>query len=110
MNAVTDLVAVLFWLGFLVIGIVILVALFRNRNLQLWVKALLLLLVIALPILGILVCIGVWVGTRSRNRERESEKDNEAPSAAYEAPPARRLPFPPHASSSEPPPEAPAHD
>jgi hypothetical protein len=95
MSAVSESLVVLFWLGFLVIGIAILVTLFRNRTLQLWVKALLLLLVIALPILGILVCIGVWVGTRSRNREAEGNEEGPTAPATDERLPARRLPFPP---------------
>ena len=115
-DAIWTIVLAVLLVVWVVGGIWLLVALFRNRYAPSWLKGLLLVATIFIPPAGVAAAFSVWVVTRSHlraaeadperaefrawNAERETtaETPAEAPSAAPDEAPvvsARRLPFPP---------------
>jgi hypothetical protein len=112
------------WVGFLGVGLWLLVRLFRNTNFltehrgwRIAVKVLLVVFTVFIPVLGVLVLFVVWYSTRSRGAElgeRDEPEFVQLPKApmprADGTPSARSLPFPPHSAAraegeaTEPPP------
>ena len=101
----------LLWIGFLAVGIWLLVRLFRNtsfltenRGLRILVKVVLVIFTVFVPVLGVIVLFGIWYTTRSRDAQlSETEELVEAPRpatpSADEALYRRPLPFPPRPES-----------
>ena len=114
-DAVRTVLVFLAWIAILGVGIWLLISLFRNRDLALWVKLGLVVIVVILPPLGLGMGIVVWVSTKSRSRAAEARTRDEgvsdppsvAPAALSTTPAAKeapyRLPFPPrHEPSNDP--------
>ena len=75
-DALWTIVVFFLWVGFLGVGLWLLVRLFRNTNFltehQAWriaVKVLLVVFTIFIPVLGVPVLFGIWYSTRSRGAE-----------------------------------------
>lgn len=68
-DVVWTMVVFLLWVGFLAIGLWLLVALIRNRNLPLWAKLALGVFVVFIPWLGVIALFVVWFVTRSSGRD-----------------------------------------
>lgn len=94
------------WLGFIAVGLWLLIRLFRytnfltaHRGWRIAVKVLLVVFTVFIPVLGIPVLFGLWYSTRSRDAElADTAELVEAPKSttpsADEAPYHRPLPFP----------------
>jgi hypothetical protein len=113
-DAIWAIVLFVVLVAFLVGGIWLLVALFRNHDVPNWLKGLLLVVSLFLPPAGVVACFAVWIVTRSHHRAAETdpelaefrswkaERETTADELLEPAPPdgtpavsARRLPFPP---------------
>jgi hypothetical protein len=107
-QALWTIVIFLLWIGFIGVGLWLLVRLFRNTNFlighrasRIAVKVLLVVFTIFIPVLGVPVLFGIWYSTRSRDVQLldtfgagpEVPPRSRMPSAD-QAPYHRPLPFP----------------
>ena len=111
-DAVWTTVVFVLWIGFIGVGIWLLIRLFRNtsflrehRALRIVVKVLLVVFTVFIPLLGLPVLFVIWYSTRSRDAELSDtdelvEAPRWAPPSADEAPYRRPLPFPPRSESA----------
>jgi hypothetical protein len=123
-DALWTIVVFSLWVGFIGIGLWLLVRLFRNKSFltehRAWriaVKVVLVVFTVFIPVLGVPVLFGIWYSTRSRGAEL-GERDEptfvqlpKAPMPRTDGTPSpRSLPFPPHSAAraegeaTEPPP------
>jgi len=69
-DVIWTLLIFLAWIAFLGFGFWLLIAIVRNRAVEVWVKILLVLLIIVLPPVGFLGCLAFWLDTRKNRYPR----------------------------------------